>query len=158
MYMAMVRRIDALMVKILLLSASFALALDVPMSSIRHKVTADFSAKHLQSRPESMLGERLHVLHHAGDVESVAALFCEMIGANISSSNNNNSYNDSATIDRSHYFLNDRYYYNIGLSSLLTLNQVSVARNILNEILSTSAKIYPDTVHMFIRDAFKRGQ
>ena len=46
------------------------------------------------------------------EMESVAALFCEMIGAIISSSNNNNSYNDSATIDRSHYFLNDRYYYN----------------------------------------------
>ena len=96
---------------------------------------------------DTVLGERLHVLHHAGDIESVASLFCREIGVSTS----------DEKLKNNHYFLRDRYYYNIGLSSLLTLNQKDKARAIYSELVSSSTKIYPDTVHMFMRDAFKRG-
>ena len=154
MAMVCVWRMSALMVGVLLVTASISRAFDVPVPSARRKMGASQCVESSQTRPDISLGEHLHVLHHAGDVESVATLFCEEIGVNINIKTKNTH---PIAVNREHYFLSDRYYYNIGLLSLLTLGRSDLARDILSEITSSAAEIYPDTVHMFMRDAFKRG-
>jgi hypothetical protein len=118
------------------------------------------------------IGQNLHDLYHKGDILGVASLFCDELQIDMTIENKKNKkgviHNSSInSINASHPLLQDSYYYNIGLQSLLRLDMNVLATEILEKgVLNCSSSssssnqkrhnLKADTMHIFIRDAFGR--
>lgn len=105
----------------------------------------------LESVGES--GDKLHALNCGGDLAGVVEMFTRALQVEVSGEGDIN-----ATLNVSHPYLQDRYFYNIGLQALLKTKRHELAKGILQRgVIDREVEFGADTIHIFIRDAFRRG-
>ena len=98
----------------------------------------------LESVGES--GDKLHALNCGGDLAGVVEMFTRALQVEVSGEGDINT-----TLNVSHPYLQDRYFYNIGLQALLKTKRHELAKGILQRgVIDRGVEFGADTIHIFI--------